>query len=485
MNKEETTDPEVNQEETAAPEENQDEKEVPEENQEESAQTGKELVKVEEDPEDVSPPDYETVIEEAVGRAPHYLLMLLVFMLMSFLVWAYFSGLDIFSMAQGEVVPSSKVKNVQHLEGGIVQRILVREGQRVKKDEALVELQATASDADVRELNVRITSLKIEGARLEAEMSGRDKVTFSEDLIREHPDLVSQAQEFFYARRQRLKLEQDRQIQLVNQRRQEKDEIAARLRNQKGRLPLLEEQITISEDLLKDDLTNRYTHLDLLKEQNGLKSAIEENEAALDQAASALKVEQVRLNSILSAYNEEVQTDLDENRRQYDGYTERLRKFDDSLERTVLRAPVDGIVKTLYLVTEGGVIRPGETVLDIVPEDDSLIIEAKLPTQDIGYIHIDQKAVLQLSSADARLFGKISGKVISISPDTLISDRGQPYYNVRIATEKACFESKGGSEYCLYPGMIVMVSIHTGQRTVLEYLLSPFLSSMDNALTER
>ncbi len=446
---------------------------------------GKELVKTENIPAEESRPDYESVVEDAVGQFPHYFLALFVSMCLAFFFWATFSKLDIFSMAQGEVVPSSKVKSVQHLEGGIVQRILVREGQRVKKDEALVELQATASDADVRELNVRITSLRVEGERLAAELANRDEVKFSPELVQDHPDLVSQAQEFFHARRQRLKLDQERQTQLVNQRRQEINEIEARLRNHKSRLLLLEEQIGISEELLKDDLTNRYTHLNLLKEQNALKSAIEENESALNQAATALKVEQVRLNSILSAYNEDVQKSLDENRRNYDGYTERLRKFNDSLDRTVLRAPVDGIVKTLYLVTEGGVIRPGETVLDIVPEDDLLIVEARLPTQDIGYIHLGQKAQIKLASADARQFGTIHGEVVNISPDTLISDRGQPYYKVRIATDQACFEGRGGAEYCLYPGMILQVSIQTGKRTVLDYLIAPYFSSLEDAFTER
>ncbi|MEW6078155.1 MAG: HlyD family type I secretion periplasmic adaptor subunit [Thermodesulfobacteriota bacterium] len=449
------------------------------------AETARELVPVDRLPEEQSWMDEAAVVEEVVGRAPRYFLMLLVGTCLLFFIWAAFGKLDIFSMAQGEVVPSTKVKSVQHLEGGIVQRILVREGERVKKDEPLVELQTTASDADVRELNLRIKSLEIEGIRLSTEFAGRSELTFNSELAKDYPELVKQAKDLFRARRERLRLEQERQKQLVNQSRQQMDEIEARLRNQKEKLTLLQEQISISEELLKDDLTNRYTHLELLKEENTLKSAIEENEAAYNQAETALKMEEVRLNGILSAYNEEVQTALDENRGQYDGYLERLKKFDDNLQRTVLRAPVDGIIKTLYLVTEGGVIRPGETVLDIVPEGDLLIVEARLPTQDIGYIHAGQKAVIKLTTADARRFGNINGEVVHISPDTLVTDKGQPYYSARVATEESCFKSSGGDAYCLYPGMTVLVNIHTGQRTVLEYLLSPFFASMDSALTER
>jgi adhesin transport system membrane fusion protein len=123
-------------------------------------------------------------------------------------------------------------------------------------------------------------------------------------------------------------------------------------------------------------------------------------------------------------------------------------------------------------------------LLDIVPLDDTLVIEAKLPTQDIGYIHEGQKAVIKLTSADARRFGNLNGEVVNISPDTLINQQGNPYYKVRIAPENIFFKHRD-NRYDLYPGMILSVSIHTGQRTVLEYLVSPWVSSMDSAMTER
>ncbi|MFC1495146.1 HlyD family type I secretion periplasmic adaptor subunit [Thermodesulfobacteriota bacterium] len=422
--------------------------------------------------------------DDGISKATKLLFMLFITLCLSFLLWAGFAKLDIFSTAQGEVVPSTKVKSVQHLEGGIVNRILVREGQIVEKDEPLVEMKTTASDADVQELKVRIAGLRVEIARLEAEAEGREDIQFNKDLLENHPNLVQNAKKLFRARRERLANDQKKQSELIIQRQQEIDEIQARIRNQKNRLELLNEQISISEDLLKDELTSRYNHLDLLKESSNLKSSIEENGEAARQAETALKVEEVRLTGILGTYREEVETDLEESRMQYNGYLERMRKFEDSLSRTVVRAPVEGVIKTLYVVTEGGVIKPGETLLDIVPGGDLLIVEAKLPTQDIGYISIGQKAVIKLNSADARRFGSLNGEVVNISPDTLVTEKGLPYYNARISTERGYFENND-FRYQLYPGMIVMVSIHTGQRTVLEYIISPFMSSMDNALTER
>jgi membrane fusion protein, adhesin transport system len=429
-------------------------------------------------------PDTAAVVYGSVKTSTHLFFLLLTTLCLSFGLWAYYFELDVSSMTDGEVVPLSKVKLVQHLEGGIVQRILVKEGQLVKKDQPLVELQITASDADVRELKLRLAALEIDIRRLDAETDGKNQIAFSEDLRASHPHLVRQARGLFNARRENLQNDLKRQEELIVEHRQAVNEIKVRLRNQKKRLELLKEQVTISEGLLEDDLTNRYKHLDLLKESNSLESAIGENSAALHQAEAALKRVQVGLDGIRSSFEEKAQGELEDSRARYRELTERMRKFEDSLSRTVLRAPVDGVVKTLYMVTEGGVVRPGGTLLDIVPLDDTLVIEAKLPTQDIGYIHPGQKAVMKLTSADARRFGNLNGKVIHIGPDTLINERGVPYYKVRIAPETDFFQHRD-NRYELYPGMILSVSIHTGQRTVFEYLVSPWVSSMDSAMTER
>lgn len=422
--------------------------------------------------------------EQEVNRSTHVFFMLLAIACLSLILWASIGKLDILSIAEGEVIPSSKIKRIQHLEGGIVQKILVQEGQVVKKDEALIELETTARDADVQELTARLAALSIDIKRLQAEAESKEQLDFAGDLVAAYPNLAKQAADLFRIRRERLQNELRGQQESITQRQQELREIRTRLRHQKERINLLAEQITISEDLLKDELTNRYSHLDLLKEHNMLNSAIEENGSAVHGAEAALKEEEGRLAGILSTYAEKVQTDLEENRRNHNELSERLRKFEDNLLRTVLRSPVDGVVKNLYVVTEGGVIRPGDTLLDIVPRDDSLIIEAKLRTQDIGYIRVGQKGFINLSSSDASRFGKLHGEVIDISPDTLINERGIPYYKVRVVTRKSYFENND-QKYYLYPGMIVMVSIQIGQRTVLEYLLAPFMSSMGTALSER
>ena len=190
------------------------------------------------------------------------------------------------------------------------------------------------------------------------------------------------------------------------------------------------------------------------------------------------------MGTIKNAFDEENQTALDETRLNRAELAARVKKFEASLKRTNVHSPMAGVIKTLHVFTVGGVLRPGDPIADIVPAGDRLIIEAKLPTQDIGYVAPGQLAVIKLASADAMRFGGLDGNVVNVSPDTLLSPEGQPFYKVRIETEKSYFES-GKLQYKLFPGMQVMASIHTGQRTVLQYVIDPIRYSMGSAIQER
>ena len=268
------------------------------------------------------------------------------------------------------------------------------------------------------------------------------------------------------------------------QRKQDIQEATARIRNQRNSMKLLKEQIAISEDLLKEQLTNRYKHLDLLKELAKLKGAIEGEKVALKRAGSALTQASANRDSIRSKFSEEARTKLDTARRQLEEFAPRMSKFEDSLKRTILRSPVNGVVKTIHVVTIGGVVRAGDAIIDIVPEGDRLIIEAKLKTQDIGYVRQQQSARITLASADAMRFDGLDGTVIRVSPDTITGDDGEPYYKVRIQTDRNHFR-RAENRYDLFPGMQVIASIHTGERTIMEYILDPFLNAGDTAMRER
>ncbi|MBC8339067.1 MAG: HlyD family type I secretion periplasmic adaptor subunit [Alphaproteobacteria bacterium] len=402
----------------------------------------------------------------------------------AFFVWSYYGKLDVVSAALGEVIPSTQVKHIQHLEGGIVREILVREGEEVKKDQPMVSLEPVAMGADVEELNVRITSLKVELARLEAEAAGMKKPLFPADLTRNYPALIKDATAFFKTRMSRIENQLAGQREQVSQQERMIDEISARLNNNRQQLNLLNEQIGISKELLKDQLSNRMQHLNLLKEASRLKGKIGEDTAGLKRTQAARKGAKNKLETIRDSFREKVQEDMEKKRRSLEEYTNRQRKYTDTLKRTVLRSPVDGVVKTLYVATVGGVVAPGATVADVVPGGDRLIIEAQLPTQDIGYVHAGQEALVMLASSDAARFGNIKGKVTRVSPDAIENADGLPFYKIRITTRETYFQ-RGNVKYRLFPGVQVTASIRTGQRSVLAYLTDPFLGSFQTALRER
>ena len=422
--------------------------------------------------------------QEKIGYSSHFVFMLCAAVFLAFGIWSVVSTLDIVSMATGEVVPSTQVKTVQHLEGGIVREILVKEGETVKAGQSLVVLEPTTSGADVGELQVRLTFLRIEIARLEAQTQGLGKPRFDTDLIATHGEQVRQAEAFFKARRSTHRNQIAKQKLVISQHNHEINEINARIRNNKQNLAMVQEQVAISEDLLRKDLTNRYTHLELLKEKSNLSGGIDEDASALNRAKASQNEAKATLQDLINIFDQDNRQNLDEAYATFRELSQRMQKFGDSLKRTIVRSPVDGIMKTLYMFTVGGVLRPGDAVADIVPGNDRLIIEAQLPTTDIGYVSAGQLATLKLASADAMRFGHINGEVLRVSPDALVNPEGMPFYKVLIAPQNDHFEKKG-QRYNLFPGMQIMVSIHTGNRTVFDYLTGPLRTSMDDAFHER
>ena len=418
------------------------------------------------------------------GAITHWFLMLCVLAVGAFGAWSYYGKLDIVSDAVGEVVPSSQVKSIQHLEGGIVQEILIREGDTVTSGQELVGLEHTASGADVQELTVRMNALRVDIARHEAELKRSKKVKYPKDITRNQKTLIRQANQRFKNRISRINNLVASQQQLVTQRREEGREISARIDKRRNSLVLLKEQIAISDELLKEDLTNRMLHLNLLKEHNELVGGIAEDLAGQKRIAASIIEARARVNTLRASFNEEVRSELDTKRRSIKEFNERMGRLEDNLARTVLRSPVEGVVKTLYVATLGGVVKPGDTVVDIVPAGDKLVIEAKLPAQDVGYVAPGQVAKVTLASGDAIRFGRLEGRVMSISPDTLVTKDNVPYYKVRVETERGYFE-RGDARYLLVPGVQVICSIQTGQRTVLEYILDPFMGAFRAAMQER
>ena len=425
---------------------------------------------------------------DSVKLSVHVFIGLLALLCLLFILWACIGQLDVASIAKGEIFPSTKLKVVQHLEGGIVKAIEVKEGEKVTRGQPLVILESTASGSDVQQLAVNIASLRVNEARLAAEIEDAEQPVFSSELQNQFPDLVKESTKFFKIRKQRLQSELTSYQEQVQQSEAERDEINGRMKKLKEELKLVLEQVKISEDLLKEDLTNRYNHIELLRSAKSLESKIAEDEASLQRINAAVNEKKSNLAKAQQNFKEEASQKLEETRRQLDEFTQRMEKYKDSLRRTVIESPVDGVVKRLYVFTKGGVVKPGDAVLDIIPSGDKLIVDARLPVQDVGYVQVGQPVTIRLASVEARRFDNLPGKVIFVSPDTITPDAKEgniePYYLVRIETDRDYFK-RGELHYRLYPGMQVTASIITGHRSVMSYLLDPFFGWFSEALQER
>ena len=249
-------------------------------------------------------------------------------------------------------------------------------------------------------------------------------------------------------------------------------EISAQIDKSQIDVDILIRQAEMSETLMEEGITTEFAHLNILKELNTAKGSLE----SLIEKRENFK----------NAFIEDAQNELQIAQRELSQSEETMKKLKDNLNRTTIVAPVDGVVKNLFFVTEGGVIKPGGAILDIVPTKDSLIVEAKLPNSDIGFVKPGQTAVVKLSSADSVNFGQINGTVFQISPDTEEdeNDKRIVFYKILIETEQSYFQSKD-KIYQLVPGVKVLASIHIGERTVANYLLSPFIGSMGQSFQER
>ena len=387
-------------------------------------------------------------------------LMFIAFSLFAIIMflWSILFEIDIISNADGQIIPAGEIKTIQHLEGGIIDQILVKESEKVIKDQPLVILAATASQVDVDELQVRIDSQEIKSVRLEAEINDFEIPIFPDNLANQRREIVNKSMELFLSRKDNF----EGQIKEIN----------TIIDEMEVGVDILLRQVEMSAQLLEEKVTNEFAHLEILKE--------------LNRSNGALKEAIERKQNIKNEFIEEARNELQLAQRELSQSYETMKKLEDNLQRTTITAPVEGVIKNLFFVTEGGVIDPGGAILDIVPTKDNLIVEARLPNSDVGFVEPGQSAVVKLSSSDSVNFGQIDATVIQISPDTEQdeNDKRVVFYKILLETEKNFFQSKD-KIYQLVPGVKVVASIHIGQRTLANYLLSPFIGGIGESFQER
>jgi membrane fusion protein, adhesin transport system len=417
----------------------------------------------------------------AVSRQRYRLLWTMVAVVLGMLLWAAFSPLDVASYAQGQVIPAGQLKKIQHLEGGIIRNLNVVEGQVVKAGQVIAEIEDIASGSDAGDLRSRAGALEIKSMRINAQLS-QQALRFPPELEKNFPDFCREARQAYESGRERYASIVKTNEAKIAQRQAEIQEAKERLAGLQSRSKIIADQVKISEALIKQKLSSDYDHLH--KEQAQIYSDRDGTIATQRRAAEALEEARATLATFRREEEVNLRKELQDASTELASLRERLRKPSDSYERTLVRSPVAGSIMTLYFKNRGAVVSPGGVIATLVPEGEALLIEAKLPISEVGYVHLGERARLSVSASGSG-FSTVDAKVVHVSPDSVADEKtGVSYYVVRLEPEEFAFH-RGTDSYPLHPGVQVTAAIITGQRSVLALLLDPFQFSGVKPLTER
>lgn len=400
-----------------------------------------------------------------------------------FFIWADASEVEEVTRGQGRIVPSSSIQVVQSLEGGIVDTIHISEGERVKKGQLLLNIDDTLFSASLEEVNAQAAALQGKISRLEAELAGRSRINFLNDFELSHPNIVSSEKKLFTVRRSSLSNEMNTLRARRDQRKQEYEELLNTQTRLEGEILLAEEEQQINQRV--SDLIPEADKLELRKEISRLEGEVNVALTSQKRAQAAIREAESLINQARSTFREESQSQLTEARAELSVFTASTKSADDRVQRAGLKSPVDGIINALHVNTVGGVVRPGDSLVEIVPFGDTLQIEARIRPKDIAFLSPNQKARVTITAYDYSIYGGLQGYVERIGADSLTDEiTGESYFPIDILADAANFK-KDNETLPISPGMVASVDIITGKKTILQYLLKPVNKARYEGLRER
>jgi len=425
----------------------------------------------------------EAMLEQAPRGASLLLWAGALFILLA-IAWANWAQLDEIARGEGEIIPSHQLQVVQNLEGGIVSDILVREGEQVEQGDILMRIEDKRFASSFVENQVRRWELKARSARLLAE-AGNTEFAISDSFPPEYTGLLDQERRLFQARQDELKtnlavLEQQRE-----QRQQELVEARGKVEQLRRSLGLLLRELRISEPLVREGVISEVEHLRLRRQVNDLRGEMSSIELSVPRIDSSINEIGQRMEEAELQFRNRARGELNEVVPEQVRMEQALTGMQDRISRTEVRAPIKGTVKQLMINTIGGVVKPGDPLLSIVPRGDKLLVEAHIKPSDIANICLEQPAVVKVSAYDFSIYGGLNAQVVFISPGTIMDpDSRIPYYLVRLETDQPYLGSQE-APLPLMAGMTVSADILTGRKTVMHYLLKPINRAKERALTER
>lgn len=423
-------------------------------------------------------------VDENMPASRHMILLGILAFFIFFALWSSWATLDMVTRGDGKVIPSSDIQSVQSLDAGIVEEFFVSEGDEVEAGQVLLRLSDIEASSDLGANRSRYLGLLASIKRLQAEAAGLDSFQFPEEVKEGAPESVVEEMNAFRANRQQVRGQLDIVRQQLSQREQEVTELTTRITDIEGVLRLQKEERDVIAPLVARGAAPQLELLQLERSIKEKQSELNSATTSLPRARSAVGEAQARVREVQSTAKAKAQEQLAVKLLEMNEIKQRLSALKERKTRTELRSPVNGTVQDISVNSVGGVIRPGEDLVKIVPKDDQLIVEARIRPSDRAFIYPGQQAVVKITAYDFSIYGGLKGEVLDISADTITDDQGNSFYRVKLRTYERELKRKG-EVLPIIPGMVAQVDILTGKRTVMQYLMKPFIKTLDKAMNER
>ena len=404
------------------------------------------------------------------------------FLCLAVIIWAYVTPVNEVAVTQGEVVPTGNNHVVQHLEGGIIKEIHVNDGELVSQGDVLVRIEPTSSESDLQQIKARHAILNLQLIRLNAIL--KDKEPDFSDYKKIYTDLVTSEIDIYKAQLKSYVSQLNVSQTKIKQREEEVEREKKKATYLKREINVLRQQADMRQGLVQQGLVSRAEYLDRKVNLAETETQYQQTLANILVANEAKEEAYQTLVDIENKFYESIKKDIGKVSGELLELDKSLIKLQDKVTRLDITAPVTGVVQGLAVNTIQSVIKPGETIMEIVPAENILVVESKVTTSDIGHVSIGQQAEVKINSYDPHRFGTVMGKVKKISASTFLDEQHNPYFQATIALDKD-YVGSSTNKYRIIPGMTVQADIKTGEKSVLDYLLKPIYRGFQNAFQER
>ena len=422
------------------------------------------------------------VLEDTPSRLRSVLLFWIITVVF-LLLWAGFSSIDELVRGEGQVVPGGENQMIQHLEGGIVNDILVKEGQKVKADDVLLKVENVKSSSTYESSQYKSAEVRAKIIRLRAEALGGGFNPSAADM-REIPEQIAQERSAYLANQEYINSQISSLNDLYRQKQSELAEAKSRIAESKRSLAFIHEEIAMTEPMVAQGIKPRVEFLQLQRQASDIQERYSAVITSIPRLNAAMNEITNKIRQARGEFTSKARIELAGAQTEIKRVGAESSALQDEVTRTAIKSPINGIVQKLYVNTVGGVIKPGDNLVEIVPTEGGLLAEAKIKPADIAFIYPGQDAIVKITAYDYSIYGSLRGKVVTISPDTVTDKKDNIYYVVKIQTDKKYLGTKE-KPLKIIPGMMINVDIVTGKKTILQYILKPIIKAKQYTFSER